>query len=386
MTERNPSDADSEVNCAKRTDYAALRRVTSRTTSRRRRDPRRRSAAARERCRCRRAPRHRRRRDRRWSGRSGRRSRRCARSAATNGARRPALRFSNDSAFSTAAVAPIDRERGALLRLPAVAFVNGEDERRLRPRRASLVVIVRHAGICCCAVHHAASRPSVDIRRPARVARPARDVRPAAPRPQRAAPAALRRRCDRRDCSAHGYEIGTAPATTIASGIADQMPMTLCQLKSRAFGASPPRNHNTFLNWIHFQTRGSHRYMPLSTMNRKTKFGGAGDRPAGGAARAFERQVAMPHRHGPEERAQAGRRFADDRRRCRDRPAGSCCLRASPSPAPTASARSVRPVGAAPGWASITFASSVSGGRGRASAGDGAVQARRSAHSSICFS
>ena len=33
---------------------------------------------------------------------------------------------------------------------------------------------------------------------------------------------------------AHGYEIGTAPATTIASGIADQMPMTLCQLKSRA--------------------------------------------------------------------------------------------------------------------------------------------------------
>ena len=57
----------------------------------------------------------------------------------------------------------------------------------------------------------------------------------------------------------------------IASGTADQMPMTLCQLKSRALLRSP------FLNSATARTprqpvRGIQRYMPDSTMNRKIRF------------------------------------------------------------------------------------------------------------------
>src|SRR5688572_13288923 len=57
---------------------------------------------------------------------------------------------------------------------------------------------------------------------------------------------------------AHGYEITVADATTIASGIADQKPITLCQLKSRAFSETR-RNISTLLNAGHDRLRGNQR-------------------------------------------------------------------------------------------------------------------------------
>jgi hypothetical protein len=58
---------------------------------------------------------------------------------------------------------------------------------------------------------------------------------------------------------AHGNEMGTAPSTTMASGMADQMPMTLCQLKSRARAGNPPRNHSTWRNCTEVHRRGTHK-------------------------------------------------------------------------------------------------------------------------------
>ena len=40
-----------------------------------------------------------------------------------------------------------------------------------------------------------------------------------------------------------------AESTTMKRGIADQNPMTLCQLKSRALPGNPRRNQVTFLSW-----------------------------------------------------------------------------------------------------------------------------------------
>src|SRR5687768_4007399 len=71
---------------------------------------------------------------------------------------------------------------------------------------------------------------------------------------------------------AHGYEMTTPEYTTIARGSADQNPSVLCQLKSRAFGRRPPRNHITLRNCVQLSARGHHRYMPLNTMNRNIRF------------------------------------------------------------------------------------------------------------------
>ena len=52
----------------------------------------------------------------------------------------------------------------------------------------------------------------------------------------------------------------TAPLkTTMASGTADQKPMTLCQLKSRAFARRPPLNHAMFRICRHVQIFGIHK-------------------------------------------------------------------------------------------------------------------------------
>ena len=53
----------------------------------------------------------------------------------------------------------IERERGALLRLPAVAFIDRDTTGAFADVVASRVVIVRHAGICACAALHDASTP-----------------------------------------------------------------------------------------------------------------------------------------------------------------------------------------------------------------------------------
>jgi hypothetical protein len=58
---------------------------------------------------------------------------------------------------------------------------------------------------------------------------------------------------------AHGYEITAAEATTTASGSADQTPITLCQLKSRALPVSPRRNQVTLRSCTRVHRRGSHR-------------------------------------------------------------------------------------------------------------------------------
>ena len=103
---------------------------------------------------------------------------------------------------------------------------------------------------------------------------------------------------------AHGYEIGSAPSTTIASGTAVHTPITLCQLKSRALAQGRDRNQSTFLNWIHVQTRHPQVHA-ADDDEQEDQIGGAGQCLAGGAARSLERQVAMPRGHRPEERCEA---------------------------------------------------------------------------------
>jgi hypothetical protein len=51
----------------------------------------------------------------------------------------------------------------------------------------------------------------------------------------------------------------TPEATTIAKGTADQTPMVLCQLKSRALPGRPPRNQITCFTARHAQVRGIQR-------------------------------------------------------------------------------------------------------------------------------
>jgi hypothetical protein len=53
--------------------------------------------------------------------------------------------------------------------------------------------------------------------------------------------------------------MGTAPSTTKKSGIAIQSPMTLCQLKSRAFPDSRRRNQVTLRSAEGDQFRGHQR-------------------------------------------------------------------------------------------------------------------------------
>ena len=58
----------------------------------------------------------------------------------------------------------------------------------------------------------------------------------------------------------------------IASGIADQNPMVLCQLKSRAFPCSPLLNQVMPRRDDHFHDRGHQRNRPLTTMKRNARF------------------------------------------------------------------------------------------------------------------
>src|SRR5262245_14456343 len=70
----------------------------------------------------------------------------------------------------------------------------------------------------------------------------------------------------------HGYEITVAEYTMTASGTADQKPIVLCQLKSRALPRTLPRNHVTFRMCDHLSDFGHQRYMPLSTTKRNIRF------------------------------------------------------------------------------------------------------------------
>src|ERR1700679_2348961 len=53
--------------------------------------------------------------------------------------------------------------------------------------------------------------------------------------------------------------------------MAHQIPITLCQLKSRARPERPPRNNVTDLTLCHDHRRGIHRNGPESTSIRKPK-------------------------------------------------------------------------------------------------------------------
>ena len=59
-----------------------------------------------------------------------------------------------------------------------------------------------------------------------------------------------------------------ALATTSASGMALQMPMTLCQLKSRALPERPRRKSSTLRTAPQVRLRGHQRTMPVSTSTR----------------------------------------------------------------------------------------------------------------------
>ena len=91
------------------------------------------------------------------------------------------------------------------------------------------------------------------------------------------------------------------------SGIADQMPMTLCQLKSRALPVPRPLEERDGRHAAaHVQTRGSQRYMPETTRNRKSRF----DQPVMARAVArdgprLHRQPAVPAAHRGHEPANA---------------------------------------------------------------------------------
>src|SRR5678816_1065741 len=54
-------------------------------------------------------------------------------------------------------------------------------------------------------------------------------------------------------------------------GMADQNPMTLCQLKSRAFPLRVGLNHKELRNELNDHFRGHHRYRPLTTRPRNAR-------------------------------------------------------------------------------------------------------------------
>src|ERR1044072_4446268 len=54
-------------------------------------------------------------------------------------------------------------------------------------------------------------------------------------------------------------------------GTADQKPIVLCQLKSRAFDGSQRRNHVTLRTASQLQVRGPHKENPLATRNRNPR-------------------------------------------------------------------------------------------------------------------
>src|SRR5690606_38375012 len=58
----------------------------------------------------------------------------------------------------------------------------------------------------------------------------------------------------------HRYDITTAVAVNITRNADVQNPMTLCQLKLRAFPRSPLRNHSTGFTLFKLIFRGNHRY------------------------------------------------------------------------------------------------------------------------------
>ena len=64
----------------------------------------------------------------------------------------------------------------------------------------------------------------------------------------------------------------TPPATMIASGIADQKPIVLCQLKSRALPRNPPLNQVTLRTAAHFQSAATRETVRSATMNRNARF------------------------------------------------------------------------------------------------------------------
>ena len=59
--------------------------------------------------------------------------------------------------------------------------------------------------------------------------------------------------------AAHWYEMAAPLATMTASGTADQKPITLCQLKSRARPPRPRRNHSACRHAARLRVDGHHR-------------------------------------------------------------------------------------------------------------------------------
>src|SRR5579872_429230 len=64
-------------------------------------------------------------------------------------------------------------------------------------------------------------------------------------------------------------------ATINANGILPHNPMALCQLKSRAFPESPPRNHTIGRRHRQFIFFGHHKNGPEITMNRNSTLAAA---------------------------------------------------------------------------------------------------------------
>ena len=130
----------------------------------------------------------------------------------------------------------------------------------------SVSEMVRQVGIWACATDNRGCSAPGSARGPAPGA-PSPAVGPDAVRPGGASPATRNT-----SALAHGYEITTPDATTITNGIALKKPITLCQLKSRAFPDSPPRNQATLRTDVHVTLRGHQSHMPLSTINRNARF------------------------------------------------------------------------------------------------------------------
>src|SRR5262245_53467230 len=65
-----------------------------------------------------------------------------------------------------------------------------------------------------------------------------------------------------------GNEIPSAVNVRTTRTVADQTPITLCQLKSRALPVNPRRNSATARTEAADQTRGIHSTRPLSARNR----------------------------------------------------------------------------------------------------------------------
>src|SRR5215469_4989513 len=99
----------------------------------------------------------------------------------------------------------------------------------------------------------------------------------------------------------------------MTSAIAAHTPITLCQLKSRAFPVIPGRRSRTARKWRHVQCRGSQRYSPKTAREQEHAVGRVHGCPESRPRAAIRTQPPVPRANCTEERVRPRRGLPDDR-------------------------------------------------------------------------